>query len=88
MVKIVDLHTDKGSFTRENIFVNGIWIDRENVLFATDDPNIIVTSDGATKVSVTLEMTQLSENVAAELAEKFTPKETGLKTKIKGMLHE
>ena len=88
MVKIVDLHTDKGSFTRENIFVNGIWIDRENVLFATDDPNIIVTSEGATKVSVTLEMTQLSENVAAELAEKFTPKETGLKTKIKGMLHE
>ena len=56
IVRIEELCVDGRAYTKEQIQVNGRWLDEQYVLFATQDPNIVIACEGAREVSLKLKI--------------------------------
>ncbi|MBQ7943853.1 MAG: class I SAM-dependent methyltransferase [Lachnospiraceae bacterium] len=67
VVRIEELSVDGVPYTREQIQVNGRWLDDNYIVFATEDPNIIVACEGAREVSLRLRIYGMPEGLSALL---------------------
>ncbi len=63
IVRIEELLVDGKPYTKEQISVNGRWLDDSYIVFATQDPNIVIACEGAREVSLRLKIYGLPKDL-------------------------
>ncbi len=85
ILNVRDIHTEKDKFDHTNVFVNGMWISDTEVLYATDDPIVVMQSNGARKLSFAMDILDMPVATANALVGKFHEKK-GIKSTIKSII--
>ena len=78
-VTVKDIAAGEQHFAKDNMTVNGVWVNENCVIFDTEDPNLVFACEGVERLDVTLEVVELPESLTATLIEAVTPKGNGLK---------
>ena len=64
---IKSICVDDKVYTKDDIFVNGEWIDDSCAVFGTEDPNIIIRCEGGKELSFELDVVKMPEEILAQM---------------------
>lgn len=62
---------DGKALSREEVQANGTWINDKDIIFETNDPNMVITCEHAKNVTFRLDVHELPPEAAADIAGKF-----------------
>ena len=81
-VTIKEICVDGKAYTREEIFVNGNWVDDRSAIFDTEDPNIIISCEGGKELSFEMEIVEMPHDMAHQMIQSNQEKDEKLSQAI------